>query len=548
MDKQMTRKRLHCDRRNLKPLVERRRNGADTRTHLLKGTQLMRPLAIAALLLAAASTLATAQQTATLSLAVAIDQAQRNSPAYRQFLNDADAARWGVRNAYANALVPSLNVASSLSYTGSGAATFGGSLFNQSSPTLSSGYGVQLNWDVSGRTLSAPAEQKAAQNAIGADIENANVTLRFDVTFQYLSVLQAVAQTEVASQQVARNAEFLGLAEARFQVGQATILDVKQAQVQKAQADVALLRAEQTESEAKLELFRRMGVNAPVALDAVALSDSFQVAPPAWELNQLQALAADQNSTIKSARARETSAGAALKGQRSRYLPTLSFSANWNGFTQEFTNTDVLLGRQLTSALGSFDNCQFQNSLIQSLPGGGIGGTPGNGVIGDCKAFANLDATGTALDPAVQNQILSQNNVFPFNFTSQPFGARVQISLPIFDGFDRNLSVAQARAQRDDQREALRARELQVRTDVHSRFLAVGSSFRAISVQAASRDAARDQLQLAQDRYRLGAGSALDVTDAQNNVERAEGDYVNAVYDYHKAIAGLELAVGRPLR
>jgi hypothetical protein len=37
------------------------------------------------------------------------------------------------------------------------------------------------------------------------------------------------------------------------------------------------------------------------------------------------------------------------------------------------------------------------------------------------------------------------------------------------------------------------------------------------------------------------------VSDAQNAVSRAEGDYVNAVYEYHKAIALLEL-VGRPLR
>lgn len=508
----------------------------------------MRPLALTALLLAAATVRAPAQQTATLSLASAIDQARRNSPTYRQFVNDADAARWGVRNAYANALVPSLSVGGSLSYTGSGAATFGGSVFNQSSPSLSSGYGVQLNWDVSGQTLSAPAQQRAAQAAIGADIDNAQVTLKFDITFQYLTVLQAVAQTEVARQQVTRNAEFLGLAEARYQVGQATILDVKQAQVQKGQADVALLRAEQAESEAKLELFRRMGVSAPIGLEAVALSDSFPVSAPAWELDQLQAVAADQNSTIKSARARESSAGTALKAQRSRYLPSLSFSAGWNGFTQEFTNTDILLGTRLQNAVGTLENCQFQNSLIGSLPGGGIGGIPGNGLVGDCKAFAKLDATGTMLDPAYRSQLLAQNDVFPFNFVSQPFGARVQVSLPIFDSFDRNLAVAQARAQRDDQREIVRARELQVRTDVHARFLSVGSSFRAIAVQAASRDAARDQLQLAQDRYRLGSGSAIDVTDAQNNVGRAEGDYVNAVYDYHKAIAGLELAVGRPLR
>ena len=74
------------------------------------------------------------------------------------------------------------------------------------------------------------------------------------------------------------------------------------------------------------------------------------------------------------------------------------------------------------------------------------------------------------------------------------------------------------------------------------------TAYQAIAVQAASREAARDQLRLAQDRYRLGAGTALEVSDAQNAVQQAEGDYVNAVYDYHKAIAALEAAVGRSLR
>ena len=40
----------------------------------------------------------------------------------------------------------------------------------------------------------------------------------------------------------------------------------------------------------------------------------------------------------------------------------------------------------------------------------------------------------------------------------------------------------------------------------------------------------------------------LDGTIGQNAVQQAEGDYVNAVYDYHKAVAALEAAVGRPLR
>jgi outer membrane protein len=483
-----------------------------------------------------------------LTLATALEQAQRLSPTYRQVLNDAGAARWGVRNAYANLLIPSVSVGGSLGYTGSGSATFGGSLFNQSSPSLSSGYGVDVNWQFSGATLTAPGQQKATQTAIGEDINNALVGLRYDVTFQYLTALQATAQADVARQQVTRNTDFLSLAQAKFQVGQGTILEVKQAQVLKGQADLAVLRAVQTLNEAKLELYRRMGVEAPAQVDGVVLPDSFPVTEPTWKLAELLSLAAEQNPTLRASRAREASASWALRSQKSRYLPSLSLAAGWNGFTQQFTNSSVLLGQSLSRAQGTLSNCEFQNSLVVSLPGGGINGQPGNGTVADCKFFSGLDATGNSLLPDLRSQILKANRVFPFNFTAQPFSARVQVSLPIFDAFQRDLSVAQARDQRDDLKQVVRARQLQVRTDVQSRFLALQSSYQAIAVQEANRDAARDQLRLAQDRYRLGSGSTLEVSDAQNAVQRAEGDYVNSVYDYHKAIAALELAVGRSLR
>ena len=148
----------------------------------------------------------------------------------------------------------------------------------------------------------------------------------------------------------------------------------------------------------------------------------------------------------------------------------------------------------------------------------------------------------------MSRRIRDANDVFPFDYTGQPFRANLTISLPIFTGFSRSLRVSQARAQELDADEDVRARRLQVRSDVHARFLAMQTSYQAIAVQEANRASARDQLRLAQDRYRLGAGTSLEVSDAQNAVQQAEGDYVNAVYDYHKAVAALEAAVGRPLR
>jgi outer membrane protein len=148
----------------------------------------------------------------------------------------------------------------------------------------------------------------------------------------------------------------------------------------------------------------------------------------------------------------------------------------------------------------------------------------------------------------VQQLLLDRNNVFPFQFSNQPFQAQVRISLPIFQGFDRNLQVARANAARDDAAEQVRARELQVRSDVTARHLGLTAAYEAIGVQGNNRTAAREQLELAQTRFRLGSGSALEVTDAQTAVTRAEADYVNAIYAYHRAIVGLEFAVGRRLR
>ncbi len=474
--------------------------------------------------------------TATLTLAEALATARTNSPTYRQTLNDAGPARWGVRSAYGD-LLPSASVSGGLGYTGSGQSSFGGTTFSQTSPSYNSNYGVNLQWNISGRTLSAPGQAKALERATTADINAAGTNLKHQVTTQYLQSLQATAQVEVARQQVLRNIDFLKLAQARYQVGQATLLDVRQAEVTKGTSDVALLRAIQTDNEAKLELIRRMGVVAPIAIDQLKLTDSFPVTAPEFNLDQLLATAAEQNPELLAFRARDAAAGANVSAARSEFLPSLSMSAGWNGFTQQFTNSGLLVNQALTGAQGQYASCLDNNTIRSSA-----GLAPR-----DCLATTGLTDPNT-LDPQVQQQIVSSNSVFPFNFTRQPFSARLSLNLPIFTGFSRSLRVAQARAQLQDADESVRARALQLRTDVQGRYLALGSAYKTIAVQQANREAAREQLRLAQDRYRLGSGTALELSDAQNAIQRAEGDYVNAIYGYHIAIAALEAAVGRPLR
>jgi outer membrane protein len=501
-------------------------------------------VAIAALLPTAAAAQDSTQKAAprpavTLSLDEALRQARAHSPVYRQTLNDASPARWGVRNAYGS-LLPSISASSELGYTGSGQSNLGGGFTTTTSSLLTSGYSVGLEWQLSGRALIGPAQQKALQRATEEDISGAGVTLTVEISTQYLNALQAEAQVGVARQQIRRNEDFLELARARYRVGQATLLDVRQAEVTKGTSDVTLLRAVQAANEAKLDLLRRMGVEPPVPIDQIALSDSFPVTTPAFQLDSLLALAERHNPALRSLHAREHAADLDVSSAKTDYLPTLSLRAGWSGFTQQYTNENLLLGRTLADAQTNAAECQYNNSVKTALSLGGV--EP------NCYARYGLtDGGGALLDP-VSQQIRNQNSVFPFRYIGQPFSANLVLSLPIFTGFSRSLRLSQARAQQEDADEEVRARRLAVRSDVHARHLGLETAYQAIGVEAKSREAARDQLRLAQDRYRVGVGTALEVSDAQTAVQRAESDYITSVYDYHKAIAALEAAVGRSLR
>jgi outer membrane protein TolC len=136
-------------------------------------------------------------------------------------------------------------------------------------------------------------------------------------------------------------------------------------------------------------------------------------------------------------------------------------------------------------------------------------------------------------------------NTFPFDLTGNPLEARVGLSLPIFQGFNRQANVQRARADQLDAVERLRAIDLQIRADVTSRLLAVETTYKTMEVQYRSRIAAAEQLTLANERYKLGSGTVLELSDALNAVTRADAAYINAVYDNHRALVALYASIGR---
>src|SRR5216683_3456528 len=298
----------------------------------------MKQVLIVAGLLLGPAAVAVAQQpttptkpvtTAGLSLSDAIAVAREKNPAYRQAQNNGAPAAWGVRGAYSSLLIPSITASGGMSYTGPGSQTFLSSSFTQSVSTVSSFYDLGLSWQLSGTTLSQPGLAKAQQRATDADIAGAENVLVTGIKQQYLTVLQARAQADLAQKTLQRNEEFLKLAQARYSVGQATLIDVRQAQVARGQAAVGLLRAETQVSVEKLRLFEQMGVTPPVDVASVQLTDSFAVEAPTWNLGELLTMAEQQNPALKALRAREGAASWGVRAATASYGPAVSVSAGW---------------------------------------------------------------------------------------------------------------------------------------------------------------------------------------------------------------------------
>src|SRR5881409_2424188 len=299
---------------------------------------------------------------ANLSLADAIALARAHNPAYRQALNDRAPAAWRARNAFANMLLPTVTASGGIGYAGPGQQNFLTSSFSQNVSTWSSNYGFSLDWALSGQTLTQPGFQQAQLAAADADVAGAETNLVTGVTQQYLTVLQARDNAEVARRELDRNEQFLKLAQARYDVGRASLIDVRQAQVARGQAEVALLRAQTGLQLEKLRLFQQIGVTPPVDVATVQLTDTFAVQTPAWQLGDLLTMAEAQNPALKALRAREGAARWGVRAATGAYTPSVSVSASWSGFTQKLSDINPTIAAESASAAANMAACKYENT------------------------------------------------------------------------------------------------------------------------------------------------------------------------------------------
>ncbi len=464
----------------------------------------------------------------TLSLADAVAIARRSNPGFQSTLNTRRTAAAAYR-ATMGALLPSFSSSFGGEYREGRPQIVQGQSFGSANSTLGTSGSISAGYSVALGAFAERRAQRANVEATESDISAAEANLRIQVTYQYIAALQSQARAILQDTLLGTTASQLELAKAKLQVGTGTQLDVERAEVTNGTQRVQALLAKNQVDIDKLKLFQQLGVEPVLSTQLEPLTSMIL---PTQSLDQILAMARQSNPVLVSYQARERQQSEEVSVARSQYYPSLSLSAGLSGYTNRYTDTELLIASGLSGA------AQGKASCIRSE---------------EVRAALNLSnqlsaCNSIAFTPAQEAAIRSSQNQYPFGFTRSPYSISAQLSLPLFNGWRREQSVDNASVQRRNAQNNVRAQQLQLSADITTAWLTLTTSQQTVALQEQNARTARLALSLAQERYRVGTISLVELVTSRSDFDKAETDRINAVYDFQRAFAQLEAAVGRPLR
>jgi TolC family type I secretion outer membrane protein len=267
-----------------------------------------------------------------LTLSDAIDLALRQHPTLRSGQEARNAAAARVPQAQ-SAYYPRLDVVGSGGSSKVFSSTQGRSF--QSDSTSAVVQGRQLLSDF-GKTGALVDETRANVRVADAELERLREVVVLNVRQSYYTVLQNRRLVWVAEASLARAELNLRSARGFFEVGTKPKSDVTKAEVEVANARVALIRARNAVRLAETSLANALGLEATAAFE---VEDILGYEPTTVDAGTLLAEALANRPELAQARARLEAARAQLAGARAGYWPDLTLNGSYGA-----SSGDALVG------------------------------------------------------------------------------------------------------------------------------------------------------------------------------------------------------------
>ena len=390
-----------------------------------------------------------------LSLDDSIAMALKNNPAIQMAIMDKEKAAWGIKENEGGKL-PTL----SLTHSDNRSSNSSGSL-----PTDSFNTSLRANWSIytGGRVEGQIDQAKLNADVASLGVVKAEEQVKLDTTTAYYNVLQGRNVVKVNQETVDNLAAHLKNVQAQYQVGTVAKADVLRSEVELANAEQNLIKAQNTYEVAVASFNNVIGI----PLDSqVAMKDDLSYVKEDMSLEDSIAMAQENRPEIAQSQDNIKIAKTGIRIADSGRLPTLAVSGN------------------------------------QGVSGSNFPGQNSNWSIG-------LSANWNLFDAGITNAKVqaAKNNVDKVQFGDKQ----------IRDGIE--LEVRQA---------YLSMKEAEARIETSK-----------VAVSKATED-----LKASQAKYYAGAGTNMDVIDAQMSLTQANTNSMQALYDYNVNKAKLGKAIG----
>lgn len=120
----------------------------------------------------------------------------------------------------------------------------------------------------------------------------------------------------------------------------------------------------------------------------------------------------------------------------------------------------------------------------------------------------------------------------------------IALNWDIFSGFQTEGKIAEAKAQVRELQASLKELKLAIEQDVTDSYLRADENREGVDLASQSVALARENLALAEGRYRAGLNDIVEFNDAQLTYTESQSNLVSTYYSYLTALARIEFATG----
>ncbi len=344
------------------------------------------------------------------------------------------------------------------------------------------------------------------------DVEKIKNDISLNIAAAYLSILfnkelltVTKSQLEITGQQVERTKKMVDAGK----LARGSFLEI---QAQYASEELNLVNAENQLSLSLLHLQQILDLPIDTAFD-VSIPDlpTPDDSSLAINVNEVYRIAEQEMPEIKSAQLATKSAEKGLRIAESNRYPQLNLSANYNTGFSDIRQKVTEISTSPSVAIGTTQSGEIVNSYPQQIP-----------LYGKYPFFEQI-----------------RDNISA--------GVGLGLSIPIFNGWQVNSSIANARLELNNARLELQSQKLNLYSTINQSYADAAAALKKFTASEKALISMEESFKYTEKKFEVGLVNTVDYNTSKNQLTATQSDLLQAKYDFIFKIKIVNFYKGEPI-